>query len=117
MTESSGSERPETPADLGPQAASTAPPPQRASEDIRKAALARQISTAVATQSARVESQGDYQAVLITGQKVNHVLHLLISIFTCGLWAIVWIALAVTGGEKRHLVQVDEWGNVSVQHL
>jgi hypothetical protein len=91
--------------------------PVEATPEFRKAALAQHVAAAVATQGARVESQSDFQAVLLTGQKVNHTLHFLASVFTCGIWAIPWVFLVVTGGEKRHLIQVDEWGNVRVQHL
>ncbi len=87
------------------------------SPEERKAALAQHVASAVATQGARVESQSDFQAVLLTGQPVNHVLHLIIAFLTCGLWAIVWLILVLTGGVKRHLVQVDDFGNVRVQHI
>jgi hypothetical protein len=78
--------------------------------------LAHQIQGASA-RGMRVESQSDFQAVLVKGQPVNHVLHAIITIFSCGLWGIVWIALAVTGGEKREMAVVDEFGNVQLQKL
>ncbi len=31
----------------------------------------------------------------------NHVLHLLVSIFTCGLWVIAWAIIALSSGEMR----------------
>jgi hypothetical protein len=71
----------------------------------------------VATQGARVESQSDFQAVLLTGQVVNHVLHAILTLFTCGIWGIVWLLIVLTGGVKRHLLQVDDYGNVLVQHV
>jgi hypothetical protein len=98
-------------------AADSQPQPTRATDDARRAALAQNVASAVAAKGARVESQSEYQAVLSTGQPVNHILHLLITIFTCGIWGLVWLVLVVTGGVKRHLLQVDEWGNVIVQHL
>lgn len=88
----------------------------RKSADERKAMLAHQIQGASA-RGMRVESQSDFQAVLVKGQPVNHVLHAIITIFSCGLWGIVWIALAVTGGEKREMAVVDEFGNVQLQKL
>ena len=90
--------------------------PIRKTPDERKAALAGLIAQQVA-QGARVESQSDYQAVLVTGHRVNHVLHLILTLITISLWAIVWIALVVVGGEKRQLAQVDEWGNVTLTRL
>lgn len=51
------------------------------------------------------------------GRRVNHLLHLALTVFTFGLWAIVWIVLAMTGGEERELVSVNEWGHISVSRL
>ena len=65
----------------------------------------------------RVESQQDFQAVVVFGKPVNHVLHLILTLVTCGIWGIVWIALAIFGGENRVMVVVDEYGNVLRQKL
>ena len=86
------------------------------SVDERKQILSRQIGSLL-TQGRRVESQSDFQAVLLRGHAVNHVLHLIITLVTLGLWVIVWIALVALGGEKRELVQVDEWGNPTIARL
>ncbi len=99
----------------------TAPPvetstPQRKSADDRKEALGRAIHTQVA-QGARVESQGDYQGILVKGHRPNHILHLILGFVTFGLWWLVWGALVIFGGEKRMSVNVDEWGNTNVQKL
>ncbi len=82
----------------------------------RKAALAQHVAQAVAG-GARVESQSDYQAVVIYGKRVNHILHAILTIFTVLLWAFVWVLLAIMGGEKRKLIQVDDFGNVTVQKV
>ena len=65
----------------------------------------------------RIESQTDFQAVLVTGKPVNHVLHLLLTVFTAGLWIFVWLLLAFSGGEKREILQVDELGVIKVYPL
>ena len=44
--------------------------------DEQKQLLARQIATSIA-RGRRVESQGDFQAVLLRGRRVNHLLHLI----------------------------------------
>lgn len=82
----------------------------------RKALLAQAIQSQVVA-GGRVESQSDFQAVIIKGHKVNHVLHFIIGFFTFFLWWIVWAVMAATGGEKRELVSVDEFGNVLVQRI
>jgi len=80
--------------------------------DQRQAILRQVVQDAVA-HGGRIEFMDQYSAVVVHGRPVNHVLHLLITILLLGLWLIVWILLAVTGGEKRELITVDEWGRVS----
>ncbi|HSS41279.1 MAG TPA: hypothetical protein VLK37_01870 [Solirubrobacterales bacterium] len=82
----------------------------------RKGLLANTLQGQVAN-GARIESQGDFQAVVVRGHRVNHLLHFLIGIFTLGLWWLVWIVLAITGGEKRQMISVDQFGNVFVQKV
>lgn len=89
---------------------------ERKTSDERKAALAQAVANAIA-RGGRVESQSDYQAVVVYGRRVNHVLHALLSILMLGLWLIVWLLLVVTGGEKRTIIAVDEYGHVNVQKV
>ena len=65
----------------------------------------------------RIEFQGDFQVVIVRGQPVNHILHLLMTLVTVGLWGLVWLVLATGGGEKRARMQVDEWGIISITQL
>jgi hypothetical protein len=88
----------------------------RKTADQRKAALAQMIAN-VSAQGYRVESQQDYQAVIVRGKPINHPLHIIVSILTAGIWLIGYAVIAVTEGEKREIIQVDEWGNVSRQKL
>lgn len=86
------------------------------SDNDRKRALANTISNWVA-QGYRVESQSDFFAVVVTGHRPNHILHLILTIVTFGVWGIVWIGLALFGGEKRRSLTVDEYGNVMAARL
>ena len=52
----------------------------------------------------RVESQTETEAVLVKGSNTNHILHLLLAVFTVGLWIPVWIIVALTSGEQRKVV-------------
>jgi hypothetical protein len=81
------------------------------SADERKATLDRVLADRGA-QGWRIENRSDFQATIATGNRINHVLHLILTIVTVGLWGIVWIILAITGGIKRHLITIDEYGNV-----
>jgi hypothetical protein len=89
----------------------------RKSEEERKALLARTVTNEVA-RGWRVESQSDYQAVLLKGKKTSHGLHLFLSIITAGLWLIVWaIMVFVVNKERREVIGVDEYGNSNVSRV
>lgn len=61
---------------------------------------------------ARVENQSAFNASLVAGQKPNHVLHAILTIFTCLIWGIVWIIVSATTREVRQVVMVDDYGRV-----
>ena len=96
--------------------ASAPPPPAPRSAEERKQVLAQTLQTEIAA-GARIESQSEFQAVTVRGHRTNHLLHFFVGVFTLGLWWLVWIAMAICGGEKRRVVAVDEFGNVSVQRV
>ena len=85
----------------------------------RKVELAQSIASSLRQPGEwRVETQGDYYAVVTSGQPVNHLLHLFLTVFTVGLWGLVWYYLAATGGEvTRFRLAVDEYGNWTTEHL
>ena len=97
----------------------TPPPPDMAlkTPDERKQALSRAIANNIAQGNMRVETQSDYNAVLVKGHGANHILHLIITLCTCGLWAIVWIIVYVQQKEKRFMLAIDEYGNVQLERL
>lgn len=80
----------------------------------RKAILAQAVQQAV-LRGGRIESQTDTMAVMVRGKPVNHILHLILTLVTVGLWGIVWLILVLTGGEKREMITVDDYGNVLIQ--
>jgi hypothetical protein len=84
--------------------------------DERKRLLSNAVQSEV-IQGSRVQSQTDFQCVLVKGKPVNHTLHLILTIVTCSAWGLVWLILWLTGGEKRLVVSVDEYGNVLRQQL
>jgi hypothetical protein len=88
------------------------------SPERRKEILAQALSTRLARPGQwRVETQADYYAVVVGRKPVNHILHLLLSVFTLGFWLIVWLVVAMTGGEKRYKLSVDEYGNGTIEKL
>jgi hypothetical protein len=98
--------------------ARTSPPPAPISttpvpDPVRRQQLQDYLSMELANSLGRIESVTPYTAVLVYGKPVNHVLHLLASVFLCGLWLPVWILIAATGGERRRVLSVDLCGNVT----
>lgn len=82
----------------------------------RKLLLANTLQGQVAG-GARIESQGDFQAVVVKGHRTNHLLHFIIGLVTLGFWWIIWFFIAIFGGEKRQMINVDQFGNVFVQKV
>jgi hypothetical protein len=94
----------------------TGPTSSRKTAEERKELMARTLNTQIAT-GARIESQSDFQAVVVKGKPVNHTLHLILTVVTFSCWGWVWAGLAIFGGEKRSMVVVDEYGNAAVQKV
>lgn len=100
--------------DLSERASAPAPgSTEPISDEARARLLQEHLSQMVITNQSRVESSTPYAAVVVSGRPVNHVLHLLASVFLCGLWLPIWFVMAMAGGEKRHVVAVDQYGNVT----
>lgn len=72
-------------------------------EQLTSVALHAQIKQAV-RRGWRVESQTASQVVLVKGHRPNHILHLLLSVVTVGIWIPIWLIVAVTSREKRRVV-------------
>ena len=49
----------------------------------------------------RIEAETERDVVIVRSHRVNHLLHFIVGLFTLGLWWIVWIIIAIFGGEKR----------------
>ena len=78
----------------------------------RREALQKQIEEFTRRQNYWVESRSDFEAVLVKGRRVNHLLHGILSVLTVGVWLPVWILLTVFGGEKRRRFYVTREGKV-----
>jgi hypothetical protein len=77
----------------------------------RRSALERAVTVEL-TRGGRLESQTNYNAVVLHGNKVNHILHLILSLLTAGLWLFVWLVLVLTNKQQRVVLSVDEAGGV-----
>src|SRR5688500_4300357 len=85
--------------------------PQRPDDKARRIALDNAVMKA-SRSGWRTVSRTVTQAQLVNGKSVNHILHLLLTLLTLGLWVFVWIGLAIFGGERQRLLTVDEFGIV-----
>ena len=85
------------------------------SNEERKLKLARVLAVE-ANNGWRVESQTEYTAVLYYGKggKINHILHLLLSLITFGIWLIVWIIIGLSNQRKTKVIAVEENGEIIV---
>lgn len=53
--------------------------------------------------------ENDFEAVIERGHRPNHLLHLILSLLTLGLWAVlVWLPIAIFGGVKHRRLTVYE---------
>lgn len=82
-----------------------------ATEEERRAALDRSVAQYLAGGSV-LESTTGTTAVLVTGKPVNHILHLVLSLLTAGLWLIVWVVMILTNHRQRIVLTVGEDGVV-----
>ena len=59
-----------------------------------------------------VERQTPDSAIIVKGHRPNHILHLILSVLTLGLWIPVWVCISVFGGQRRYLLTVGSDGAV-----
>ena len=82
-------------------------------DDARRAhALASAGEHQVSTNTATVLFEGPHGTVLAYRRRVSHGFHAVMTLFTGGLWAVVWLAVFLGRGEDRIRLEVDAWGNV-----
>ena len=82
----------------------------------RRRLLSQQLAD-MEKEGKRIVFQGDYQAIIADGTPINHVLHLMLSFFTVGLWAIIWMVDISFHKETKEFVRVDIKGNVTVTKI
>lgn len=80
--------------------------------DVQATELDRVLMQNVAA-GARVEMRTEREAVLVTGHRPNHVLHLILTVLTLGVWGLlVWLPVCAFGGEKRRVLRLGDDGRV-----
>lgn len=57
-------------------------------------------------------SRTPLEAVFRSTRKTSHVLHLILSVITLGLWIPIWITMSLVNSKKTLRVYVDEDGTI-----
>lgn len=61
----------------------------------------------------QVESRTPFQAAMLFGSDSNNLIHLIMTLVTCGFWIIVWIIVASSNSRvQRRILKVDQFGIV-----
>jgi hypothetical protein len=65
----------------------------------------QQVAFEVALKGGHVEAVDGNRVVVSSGKRTNHLLHLILTILTGGLWGIfVWLPISLFGGQRRRVV-------------
>jgi hypothetical protein len=83
------------------------------SDTERKSILEKQVISYV-SRGWRLDTQTDFAAVFSSGKRLNHILHLILSLVTFGFWIIFWIVIGLTNKIAITTVSVDKFGNTSI---
>ena len=90
--------------------------PQPATANERKYQLAMAVQRHVTGFDGwRVESQTDFQTVLVKGRTPTHLLHFILSCITFGFWIPVWVFVTFMQRRQAMVLTVDEFGNVRTE--
>ncbi|MEI5675037.1 MULTISPECIES: hypothetical protein [unclassified Nocardioides] len=83
----------------------------------RDRVLALAVEDQVLTNAATVVHEGPSGVTLSYRRRPAHVAHAIMTLLT-GVWALVWLACALSERQDRVLLEVDPWGHVwAVQGL
>lgn len=73
------------------------------------------VINAETQQGGRLMSMEQTSAVIVRINPVNHLLHLILTLVTCGFWAFIWILEAMKPRYTRVQIWVDEFGRVATR--
>ena len=56
-------------------------------------------------------------AALVLRHRPDHTFHAVVTVLTAGLWLVVWAGAALSAGEERLHIDVDEFGGLFTRHI
>jgi hypothetical protein len=98
----------------GPDYRPASRPPAAVSDHDRRAILHQAVNSYTAM-GWHILNGNDYAVTLTApATPTNHVLHLLLTVLTCGLWGVVWLVIAVSNNQsvRTMTLWVNEYGQV-----
>ena len=78
----------------------------------REALLKRYVLSNLSLGKFTIAYQEPFMAILNPVRKVNHILHVILSIVTVGLWLPIWLLVTLGENRKTLTLTVDEFGNI-----
>jgi hypothetical protein len=96
--------------------ATQASAPETKTLEERRAILNQQVS-AIGGKGTVVTYENPTTALIVKPSNVNHMLHFVMSVFTLGVWAIIWLTLVILKREQKWRVSVNERGEVKTDRL
>ena len=81
--------------------------PEPLPPDVAQTRFQMEFERVLAEDKVRIAYLGYNSAIIVAGKSINHLLHAWLTMLTLGLWGIVWLILALRGGEHWWAVTAD----------
>lgn len=82
-------------------------------ETTSRTALDQYVATQVRRGDATVEPLSETSVVIVRRKKIRHVLHLVLTVLTGGIWAIPWIVMVLRNKPRRTVASVTADGTIN----
>lgn len=82
--------------------------------DQQRDVLEAAVADFLARTRGRVAFSGQSRVVVLTRHPVNHVLHLVLTLITGGLWLLPWVLISIGGREDAHTITIADDGAATV---
>ena len=86
--------------------------PEPLSPDAAQVRFQIKLERVLAENQVRIVYLGITSAVVVAGKPINHLLHVWLTLGTLGLWGIVYLILALRGGERWWAITGDNTGEL-----